>query len=107
MAAAPRAPKKEPARSPKSTKPARKGAGIEKTLLRANALLRKEFEKARAKIKKLRGAGSETFDELWEEVNRVLSHEPPLYVGGGYKSLEAFVAKELPGESARSVKRNV
>jgi hypothetical protein len=103
--------RRKPASSPGSSSASRRtskpSTGIERVLLRASALLKREFDRSRAIIEKLRGAGGEAFDDLWEEVDRVRSHQPPLWVGGGYRSFAAFIAGELPGETARSVNRNV
>ena len=88
-------------------KPASGPDGLEVRLTRATAALRKESEKARHRIAQLKGQGSVAYDALWEEVDRVLDGDPPLYLGGGYKTKEAFIAKELPGETLRSVTRNV
>jgi len=87
---------------------AKKGAaGLEHKLVRANAALKKEFAKVQAAMRKLRGEGTQSFDALYEMVGRVLTTDPPLYVGGGYRTKEDFIAKELPGETLRSVQRNV
>ena len=58
-------------------------------------------------IGKLRGQGTEAFDELWEQVRDVLEAEPPLWRHGDYKSEADFIRRELPGETARSVRRNI
>jgi hypothetical protein len=98
-----------PKARPQSTKGARKSApaGVETRLVRATQPLKREFEKVRATIGRLRSRGSEAFDELYEEIGRVLESDPPLYVGGGYRTKEDFIAAELPGETLRSVQRNV
>lgn len=80
---------------------------LEHRLLRASAALKKEFAKVQATMHKLRGEGTISFDALWELVDHVLASDPPLYLGGGYKTKEAFIAAELPGETPRSVQRNV
>ena len=76
-------------------------------LVRATATLKKDFAKLQSSLRKLRGQGTESFDALYELVGQILASDPPLYVGGGYKTKEAFIAAELPGETLRSVQRNV
>jgi hypothetical protein len=58
-------------------------------------------------IGKLRGQGTEAFDELWEQVRDVLEAEPPLWRHGHDKSEADLIRRELPGETARSVRRNM
>lgn len=105
-------PKDRPAKGalPRGTqrvKGATEKPSIERRLVRATDALKKEFEKVRAMIARLRGTGSEAFDDLYEEVGRVLESDPPLYAGGGYRTKEDFIQAELPGETLRSVQRNV
>ena len=86
---------------------ASKAKAVGHRLVRATAALKKGFEKVRAQVRRLRSTGTDAFDELYELVGDVLDSEPPLYVGGGYQTKEEFIAAELPGETLRSVKRNV
>lgn len=83
------------------------GAELAAKLERSAASAKKEFEQIRAEIARLRGQGSESFDALYELVGRVLASEPPLYLGGGHATSRDFIAAELPGETVRSVQRNV
>ena len=87
-----------------SAKPA---GALHHKLVRATAALKKDFAKLQSSLRKLRGQGTESFDALYELVGQILASDPPLYVGGGYKTKEAFIAAELPGETLRSVQRNV
>lgn len=80
---------------------------LEPRLLHASAAMKKQFTEVRRKIAKLRAQGSASFDELYEEIGDILDSDPPLYVAGGYRTKEAFIAAELPGETLRSVSRNV
>jgi hypothetical protein len=90
--------------SPESSAPA---GALHHKLVRATAALKKDFAKLQSSLRKLRGQGTESFDALYELVGQILASDPPLYVGGGYKTKEAFIAAELPGETLRSVQRNV
>jgi hypothetical protein len=80
---------------------------LSERLQRGTDALRREFTKVHAAIAKLRTQGSEAFDELYETVGRVLTSNPPLYLGGGYRTAQEFIDAELPGETLRSVQRNV
>ncbi len=86
-----------------SAKPA---GALHHKLVRATAALKKDFAKLQS-LRKLRGQSTESFDALAELVGQVLPSDPPLYVGGGYKTKEAFIVAELPGETLRSVQRNI
>lgn len=94
------------ARAKKTTK---KGSakGVAAKVQRATAAMRKEFASAKAQLKKLQAQGMVAFDAYWETVASLIEGERPLYLGGGYKTAKAFIDAELPGEDARSVRRNV
>ncbi len=83
----------------------------EKTLVTDLQAAAKEGKKKLAAalrvIAKLRGQGTESYDELWEQVRDVLEAEPPLWRHGDYKHEADFIRRELPGETARSVRRNI
>jgi hypothetical protein len=91
--------KKPPAKKTKTTDAA--------ALVRPSAALRKEWQAIERRIVALRGRGAEAFDELYEAVHEVMAADPPLYLAGGMRSAREFIAKALPGESERSVSRNV
>lgn len=76
-------------------------------LAAATAELKRKWKVSEKKILELRARGAGAFDELYEAVHEVMSAEPPLYVGGGMRSDADFVRRMLPGESERSVRRNV
>jgi hypothetical protein len=97
----------EPANLAAKAAKTRTGAGITRRLATASALRRKEFERAVKRIRALRRQGAAAFDDLYELVDTVINADPPLYLGAGFANLEAFIAKELPGEDVRSVRRNV
>jgi len=46
------------------------------------------------------------FDRRWEAADRILSHEPPLYVFGGYANEDAFF-REVMEEEPRNARRYV
>lgn len=55
-------------------------------------------------IRKAKGQGAEAFDELWEAVARVVEHDPPLYVLGGFGSSGEFFEQVLQ-EKERTARR--
>lgn len=83
-------------------KPAPKGVSS----ARARDAVRATFERKRDELKKLRTDGTKSWDRQWELVDDILTADPPLW-SGHYKSEAAFIAGELPGETPRSVRRNV
>ena len=47
---------------------------------------------------------SNHWDAKWEAVDRVLTHDPPLYLAGGFKTAKAFCSKHLPGVHLQTVR---
>ncbi|GAB4109643.1 MAG: hypothetical protein OHK0013_45250 [Sandaracinaceae bacterium] len=77
-----------------------------RALAREGAALREALDEALKRVRKLRAEGAKGWDELWETVDAIVSADPPLW-RGRYGSEAEFIRKELPGETPRSVKRNV
>ncbi len=93
--------------APKEVAAKKPGAAIKHKLVRATSDLKKHFAEAQTSLRKLRGEGTKSFDALYELIGHILTSDPPLYIGGGYRSKEDFIASELPGETLRSVTRNI
>ena len=71
-----------------------------------DAKLKARWDATLAVVTKAKVRGASAFDELYEAVGAIIDHDPPLYVLGGFASVEEF-AKEVLGEKKRSVQRNV
>ncbi|HSQ63864.1 MAG TPA: hypothetical protein VLM85_11650 [Polyangiaceae bacterium] len=68
--------------------------------------LEAEWKKLQHRIEDAQGRGAEAYDELWEAVGAAVSHDPPLYVLGGYKSAADFFQRLLhtdPRTALRSI----
>ncbi len=94
-------PKDKPAPQPK--KPANTKAPRDVKVL-VDGKLKKQWDQTLTAIKKAKGQGAEAFDELWEAVARVVEHDPPLYVIGGFGSSAEFFAQVLQ-EKERTARR--
>jgi hypothetical protein len=94
-------PKDKPA--PKPTKPATPRAPRDVKVV-VDGKLKKQWDQTLAAIKKAKGQGAEAFDELWEAVAKVVEHDPPLYVIGGFGSSAEFFAQVLQ-EKERTARR--
>jgi hypothetical protein len=64
------------------------------------------WRSALSAIEEAQSRGAEAYDELWEMVGRVVHHDPPLYVLGGYKSVKDFCVRGLKTDF-RTAMRNV
>jgi hypothetical protein len=94
-------------RTATTTRPSKRPAppAAEAALRKKSRALRAAFDAAKKELDRLKSQGSGAFDLLWEAVARIVDEE--LYLGGGYTSVEAFIAAELPGETRRTVRRKV
>jgi hypothetical protein len=68
--------------------------------------LRSALAEKLGELRALRTEGAGAWDQEWELVGEILEHEPPLW-RGTYASESELIRKELPGETMRSVRRNV
>ena len=57
--------------------------------------LKSAWTKLAAQIDGLSKHEASDFDALWEAVDRVVSHDPPLYLFGGFKNATEFFAERL------------
>lgn len=90
--------------APRKRTPPRAKAVAEDVTVKVDPKLKRLWEETRAAIARARGQGAEAFDELWEAVGRAVTHEPPLYVFGGYASPAEFFREELH-EQERTARR--
>ncbi len=65
----------------------------------------KKLSAALQRIGKLRGQGTEAFDELWEQVRDVLEADPPLWRHGDYKAEADFIRRGGLRRSGRQLCR--
>src|SRR6185503_13796071 len=86
-------------------KPSRTKA-LPKVDVRVDPKLKALFDQHMAILREAQGEGAVAFDRLWESVDAIVNHEPPLYVVGGYASADAFFAGVLK-ETSRTAQRNI
>jgi N-acetylglucosamine kinase-like BadF-type ATPase len=78
-----------------------------KSLVKVDPKLKKAYDALVASIEKSSRKEAFDFDELWEAVGKVVDHDPPLYVMGGFANADAFyrsVAHEEPRNARRYVR---
>jgi hypothetical protein len=68
--------------------------------------LKAAWTKLAAQIDGLSKHEASDFDALWEAVDRVVSHDPPLYLFGGFKNATEFFAERLHVD-LRTATRNI
>ena len=86
-------------------KPSRTKA-LPKIDVRVDPKLKALFDQHMKVLHDAQGEGAVAFDRLWESVDAIVNHEPPLYVVGGYASADAFFAGALK-ETSRTAQRNI
>lgn len=72
--------------------------------VKVDGKLKKQWDETLGVIRKAKAQGADAFDELWEAVARVVEHDPPLYVIGGYGSPKEFFEDVLQ-EKERTARR--
>ncbi len=75
--------------------------------VRVDAALKKAWARELSELRRRSAEGMRSFDAKYESVGHIIHHDPPLYLAGGVARLSDFVATYLPGETVRSVERNV
>lgn len=92
-------PKPRPSRTKRTAKPADVATPVD-------AKLKKLWDEGVHTIEQAKGLGAQAFDKLWEAVEHVATHEPPLWAIGGYGSAAEFY-REVLGETERTAQRNM
>ena len=96
-------------KKPRTTKrPKQTTAGLSApspdVLVKVDAKLKALYERSLRAIDDATTRGMSAFDERWEAADAILSHNPPLYVVGGYKDAREFF-REVMREEARTAFR--
>jgi|GEM_PF-985183 len=73
-------------------------------VVKVDARLKKLWDATIAEIREAQRQGAGSFDRLWEAAARVVDHDPPLYVLGGYATAGEFFEQVLH-ESERAARR--
>jgi hypothetical protein len=73
-------------------------------LVKVDARLKRRWEELLDALRSARGRGAGAFDELWELAGEVVTHDPPLYVFGGFASAREFF-REVLHEEERTARR--
>lgn len=81
-------------------------ASAKEVTTKVDPKLEAEWKKIEHRIEDAKGRGAVAYDELWEAVGAAVHHDPPLYVFGGYKSVNDFVTRSLHTD-LRSAQRNM
>lgn len=91
------------ANNPKrTTKPARAKSGVSAdVVVKVDAKLKALYDRSVSAIDEATKRGMSAFDERWEAADAILSHDPPLYVVGGYKDAREFF-REVMHEEERT-----
>jgi hypothetical protein len=98
--------KTKQARPKKRTKrsSASRGAPTPDVLVKVDAKLKALYDRSLHAIDDATARGMSAFDERWEAADAILSHNPPLYVVGGFKDAREFF-REVMHEEERTAFR--
>lgn len=90
---------------PKKSSPARLAAraGLKNPLV--DKALAARWNEVIDRLRAARAGAARGWDDKYEAVDEILEHK--LYLAGGFKTVRAFLEKELPGEDERSVRTYV
>ena len=69
-------------------------------------LLKRAYQSLVAKISSASAKEAQDFDARWEAAAKIVDHDPPLYVFGGYASPDEFYRKVM-NEEPRNARRYV
>jgi hypothetical protein len=67
-------------------------------------VLKRRWQEAVAQLERARREGAGAFDQLWETVDQIVSHDPPLYLAGGIATAKGFIER-FTGETVRTAQR--
>jgi len=96
--------RKKPAITKAKPKTAARRSPSHDVLVKVDAKLKALYERSLGAIDDATSRGMSAFDERWEAADAILSHNPPLYVVGGYKDAREFF-REVMHEEARTAFR--
>jgi hypothetical protein len=85
-----------------------KKAGVSKASVevKVDRALKRAWESARHTLMTAKHEGAGAFDTLWETIGLIITHEPPLYLAGGYATTKAFLA-DFVEENERTAQRMI
>lgn len=73
----------------------------------ADPALDHAYQTELARFERGRKDETEGWDEMYEALGRILDHEPPLYLAGGFRSARAFLEDRLPDVDERTARSNI
>jgi hypothetical protein len=88
--------------------PRKRGAPITSASvdLKVDANLKRRWLELAGVLADAKRRGMSAFDELWEAVDEIANHDPPLYLAAGCATFKAFLEEHI-GEDERTARRNM
>ena len=84
----------------------RLGKGRGKIVVEVDRAMKRRYDELVEAISRTTREGSSAFDERYEAIGEIIESDPPLWVAGGYSTVQAFLAGVVK-EPERSVRRMV